>query len=144
MLWLYNFGSLDYDKGKDAFTLRKFNGQVHARDSKQGIAPNVIHTQDALMLQAAVVQCDAMGITDLMVIHDSFATVLADVDTMSGVLRMALASLYEDYDVWDDIRTQTIARLDDPQNIEAVLPAPDPSAGTLVLSQILKSKYAFS
>ena len=141
--WLYNFEAMDYDRENDSLGLRKFNGQVEGRDSKQGISPNVIHTQDALMLQMTVLSCKQNAIDDLMVVHDSFATVAADAKLMNGCIRLAMANLYDDYDLWADIRDQTIARLDQQASIDMIKDIPDRSVGKLNVADILKAKHAF-
>ena len=134
---------MDYDRENDSLGLRKFNGQVEGRDSKQGISPNVIHTQDALMLQMTVLSCKQNAIDDLMVVHDSFATVAADAKLMNGCIRLAMANLYDDYDLWADIRDQTIARLDQQASIDMIKDIPDRSVGKLNVADILKAKHAF-
>ena len=141
--WLYNFEAMEYDRENDSLSLRRFNGQVEGRDSKQGISPNVIHTQDALMLQLAVLSCKQNAIDDLMVVHDSFATVAADAKLMNGCIRLAMANLYDDYDLWADIRDQTIARLDQQASIDMIKDIPDRSIGKLNVADILKAPYAF-
>ena len=79
--------------------------------------------------------CASHGVTDLMVVHDSFSTTIADASTMSWAIREAFVQLYYDYCLFSDIKEQVLAMLDQPEladlpdipykgslDIEAVLP----------------------
>ena len=124
--------------------LKKSNGRVDYRKSRQGIAPNVIHSQDGLMLQMAVCLCDEEDLNDIMVVHDSFATTIADVGKMRQLVLLAMRDLYHKYDLWTDIREQVVARLDNPESVEMIKEMPDRTVGTLVIDDILKSNYALA
>ena len=143
-LLFYNHDLKEFITGYKPLSLRKFNGQVHRAHSRQGIAPNVIHSQDALMLQMAVLLCEENDITDMMVVHDSFATTIADVGMMRQLVLIAMRDLYHDYDLWQDIYDQVVARLDNQESVDMILPVPDRSKGKLNLDEILKSNYAVS
>ena len=96
------------------------------------------------MLQFAVMLCAENDINDLMVVHDSFATTIADAGMMRQLVLMAMRDLYHDYDLWQDIYDQVVARLDNQESIDMILPVPDRSKGKLNLDDILKSNYAVS
>lgn len=142
--WLFDFELMEYDRASESLALRRFTDQIEARESRQAISPNVIHTQDAAMLQGAVMLCEQENIHDLMVVHDSFATTIADAQTMSGLLRLALVDLYDDYDLWAVIDEQVRSMIENPANLVFIKPYPDRSKGKLKLEEVMKSDYAFS
>ena len=143
-LLFYNFDLKELVAGSQALSLRKFSGRVHRAHSRQGIAPNTIHAQDALMLQMAVLLCEEEDITDMMVVHDSFATCIADVDNMRRLILLAMHDLYDDYDLWDDILQQVTERLEQQESIDMIVQPPNRAAGKLNLRDILGSNYAVS
>ena len=96
------------------------------------------------MLQMAVVLCDEKDLNDIMVVHDSFATTIADVAEMRTAVLLAMRDLYVDYDLWQDIYDQVVARLDDPKSIEMIAPLPDRSVGKLDVEDIMNSNYALA
>jgi DNA-directed RNA polymerase len=60
---------------------------------------------------------------------------------MAQCLRLAFVDLYEDYNLYEDIRDQVLAQLDNPEDADL---APLPKRGDLDVRQILASDYAFS
>ena len=85
-------------------------GEVHegldaidASDSKSGIAPNVIHAMDATHLMMTVLRCIDYGVTDIMVVHDSFATTIGGAQRMSQAIREAFVELYDGYCLYSDV-----------------------------------------
>lgn len=143
-LLFYNHDLKEFNPVSQALSLRKFDGRVHRQNSRQGIAPNLIHAQDALMLQMAVLLCEEHDITDMMVVHDSFATCIADVRMMRSLVLLAMRDLYDDYDLWAEVRKQVVARLENDESIEMIIDAPDRETGKLNLDEILKSNYALA
>jgi DNA-directed RNA polymerase len=151
--WLHSFRTIprtkkrdevpagEIDRACESLSLTKYTGRVDSRKARNAIAPNIIHAQDALLLQMAVLLCAEEGVTDVMVIHDSFATTIANAGVMSQCLRLAFVDLYEDYNLYEDIRDQVLAQLDNPDEAEL---APMPKRGDLDLRVILGSDYAFS
>ena len=96
------------------------------------------------MLQMAVLLCQEDDINDIMVVHDSFATTIADVAEMRRRVLLAMVDLYHDYDLWQDIYDQVVARLDNPESVAMIKPMPDRSVGKLNVEDILKSNYAIA
>ena len=94
------------------------------------------------MLQMAIRLCEEEDINDVMVVHDSFATTIADVAKMRQLVLLAMRDLYYDYDLWSDIREQVVARLDNPESVAMIKPMPDRESGELIIEDILKSNYA--
>jgi len=119
----------------------QFDDKV-AKRSERAVAPNVIHAMDATHLMMTVLKCADRGVEDMMVVHDSFATTIGNAKIMSGTVREQLIALYEDYDLYTEIRNQAADLLDNPDNI-ADLPQP-PKKRQLNLHGIIDSQYCFS
>ena len=86
-----------------------------------------------------------LGITDIMVVHDSFSTTIAGTKALSWAIRQAFIDLYDGYCVYQDLLDQVIAQLDNPE--EADLPSIPPKgegSNRLNLSEVLLSDYCFS
>lgn len=103
------------ERNVERLSLAKFNGQVHRGESRQAISPNIIHAQDGLLLQMAVTLCaEANDIRDLMVVHDSFATIPADARVMRNAIRLATVDLYGgDFNLCEEIRLRVISDIND-------------------------------
>jgi DNA-directed RNA polymerase len=63
-----------------------------------------------------VLQCKDKGLTDIMVVHDSFATNIADTRTLSLATRQQFIDLYHDYCLFEDILAQARETHSDPDN----------------------------
>jgi len=116
--------------------------EVNATQSVNAVAPNIIHSMDATHLMMTALKCEQMGVNDLMVVHDSFATSLGDINTLAYAVRQTFVDLYTDYNLYEDFKNQCAARLDDPERIARL---PDvPERGNLDLNGVIESDYCFS
>jgi DNA-directed RNA polymerase len=89
--------------------------------------------------------CHELGVDDLMVVHDSFAATLGNIDKLTFAVRRAFVDLYKDYNLYEDFRQQCADRLDDPALIDRLPPVPKiRENGTLDLEGVLESEYCFS
>lgn len=70
--------------------------ELDRNKQRTAIAPNFIHSMDASHLQLVVLACLKEGITNFQLIHDSFATDLANSDRMYHIIREQFVALYED------------------------------------------------
>lgn len=112
----------------------------HAQMS--GVAPNVIHALDGCHLQMSVRTMAALGVPNLLVIHDSFATHAGNVQVLSQVLRETLLDLYGgDYSPLQNIVDNARGVMSDAgfSNIKKI-----PERGELDLSGILEADYTFA
>lgn len=110
--------------------------------SIRAVAPNVIHAMDATHLMMTVIECFNEGVEDMMVVHDSFATTIGNAATMSSVVRSTMVHLYENTNLYQEIREQVAARLERQENIDALPNLPE--EGGLDLTGIYASQYCFS
>jgi len=61
----------------------------------QGFSPNYIHSLDASHLMMTINELQKEGISDIVTVHDSFATHANDVGIMSKILRDSFVALHE-------------------------------------------------
>jgi DNA-directed RNA polymerase len=100
-------------------------------------APNVIHSFDSAHLMRTVIRCKAGGISDLALVHDSFGTHAADIDTLNRLIREEFVSIYSApaLEQWRG----TVAELTGVQDLPAV-----PQLGAFDVTKVLKSPFFFS
>ena len=139
----------DRDTGKlkkNAKNVTKvYTDKVNRDQSINAIAPNIIHSMDATHLMKTALLCHELGVDDLMVVHDSFAATLGNIDKLTFAVRRAFVDLYKDYNLYEDFRQQCADRLDDPALIDRLPPVPKiRENGTLDLEGVLESEYCFS
>lgn len=100
-------------------------------------APNVIHSFDAAHLMRTAIRCKAADIRDLALVHDSFGTHAADIDTLNRLLREEFVSIYSAPALaqWRD----TVVELTGVQDLPEV-----PQLGEFDVNEVLKSPFFFS
>lgn len=116
-------------------------GHIDPRKQRQGIAPNFVHSMDASHLMLTVLACADKGINSFAMIHDSYGTTAADAETMFHTVREVFVSTYTEHDVLRDIYEQVRLQLS-PKALKKL--KQPPTQGTLDLSGVINSKYAFS
>jgi len=113
---------------------------VHARRQVSGLAPNFVHSMDAAHLMVTVNNCEANGIRDFAMIHDSFGCHASDVPLMNAILRESFVQMYSDNVLagfHDELRQQL-----PPEVFEGIDPPPE--QGRLDLSCVRDSSYFFA
>lgn len=115
---------------------------IDARKQESGIAPNFVHSQDGNHLRTTVVHAnEEYGIESFALIHDSFGTIPADAANLFKAVRETLVDTYESNDVIMDFYEQFADQLHESQLEEM----PEvPSKGSLELSKVLESDFAFA
>lgn len=104
------------------------------------ISPNIIHALDSTHLMMSVNKCSDAGINDLLVVHDCYSTTIGKAKEMSLLTREAFIELYDGYCVYEDLKEQTLMRLDNaPDNFKEI-----PPKGDLDINEVYKSDYFFS
>jgi DNA-directed RNA polymerase len=129
------------DRRIDVVVADGYKETINKVSARNAVSPNVIHSCDASHVRRVVLAAKAEGITDYLLIHDSFATHACDVARFSEIIREQLVSLYEGWDPLQAIYDTAWAQLS-PEGREK-LPTP-PQKGTLDLKLILRSEYAFA
>lgn len=115
--------------------------RIKKSKAKSACAPNVIHSMDASHLLLTVLKAVDEGITDVLLIHDSFATNAAQTGRFFDIIREAMVEMYENYCPFEVIYQEAYAALSDEGR--AKLP-PVPKKGSLDLNGIKESLYAFA
>ena len=77
-------------------SLMELTDQKDTIGSRNGIAPNYIHSLDASHLMHTALKCAKEGIVSFSFIHDSFGTHAADMEMMSRVLRETFVEMYSE------------------------------------------------
>lgn len=109
---------------------------------ESGISPNFVHSQDGSHLRKTVVKAsECYGVEFFALIHDSFGTIPAKAGKMFKAVRETMVETYTDNDVLDDFREQFMEQLHESQ-LEKMPPLP--TKGTLDISKILESEFAFA
>ena len=109
---------------------------------RNAAAPNVIHAMDANHLRAVILGCLMSNpqIKSLSLIHDSFGAVPSDLPALFHIVRSTFVEQYEDYNLFESLRTQVGWYLD---NKKALAKLEAPERGDLDLQQVVNSDYCF-
>jgi DNA-directed RNA polymerase len=108
------------------------------RAHRNSISPNFVHSLDAAHLVRTVVAAANEGIDQMCVIHDSFACTPGNAGRLNRIVREEFVRMYEEHDVLAEFKASILSQFPG-----IVLPDP-PEKGTLDLSGVLNSQYAFS
>lgn len=119
----------------------KPTGVIKKAKCKSTIAANWIHSLDAAHLQAAVNAATEVGITDMLLIHDSFSTHACDTSEFQGVIKRTFVDMYLSHDVFAEFRENCMADISE-KGMSKIPPLPD--KGALDLEQVMFSDYCFS
>ncbi len=120
--------------------LKKATRSLKLNLSKQvnAIVANLVHSLDAAHLMMTVRELKARGVTDVSVVHDSFAVHACDVDVMNEVLREQFVRLHTEFTLgtfWKSVKAAA------PRGV--ALPEP-PATGALDLAAVRTSEYFFA
>jgi DNA-directed RNA polymerase len=114
--------------------------KIDKRRQSSGISPNFVHSMDACALMMSVRRALNCGVTNFGMVHDSYGTLAADMDTMATCLREAFVELYET-DVLEEFRNSILAGLSEKNQKEV---PPCPPKGNLELSAVKQAVYFFA
>jgi DNA-directed RNA polymerase len=120
--------------------LRKPNAKlgIDKRAQANGIVAHVVHSLDASHMMNTVLELRARGLTDVAMVHDSYAVHACDVALMNSVLRDTFVKLHDEFTPAGLLKQ---IRRTAPRGVE--LPEPPP-LGTLDLAAVRESAYFFS
>lgn len=132
--------------GSIRITMRVGGGQDEAVETdkakqRSAISPNFVHSMDASHLMLTALACKEQGIEHFAMIHDSFGTCPGNAGLMFRVVREEFVRMYSEHDVIKGFYEGFCLSLTD----DALEKVPElPPKGTLDLSQVVNSKYAFA
>jgi len=112
------------------------DGKISTARQIRGLPPNFVHSFDASHMMATVLACSEAGLRSYSMIHDSYGTHAADMDTMNRCLREEFVKMYEGF---------SLARLHRGWQLELGIELPEPpTPGSLDLTQVIQSPYFFA
>lgn len=111
-------------------------GEISLARQVRGLPPNFVHSFDAAHMMLSVVAAHKAGLTSFSMIHDSYGTHAAHIDTLNTELRAQFVQMYQPA-ILADLHKEWSAL------IGVELPPPPPQ-GDLDLSQVLLSPYFFA
>jgi DNA-directed RNA polymerase, mitochondrial len=103
-----------------------------------GVSPNFVHSLDAAALVKTVNEAVRSGISEFMMIHDSFGVPAADAEKMATIIRAVYAEVFND-DLLERFREEVQGYA--PEGV--VIPAP-PKGGGLDVGLVKDSPYFFA
>ena len=101
--------------------------EVSMKKQKNGVSPNFVHSLDAAALVKTVLGARDRGITDFMMVHDSYGVPAQDAGTMSEVLREVYADMFRE-NLLERFRDEVQAYAPEGVTIPAELAVPAPPA----------------
>lgn len=112
--------------------------KINTAKARSSIAPNFVHSCDAAHLALTVARAAELGLTEFALVHDSFGTTAADMDTFYGAVRAAFVAMYRDHDVLAEFAEDVSGVLE-----QGALPD-RPKAGNMSIDSVLASAYCFA
>ena len=106
-----------------------------------GVSPNLVHACDADHLKHTVNAAVAEGITQIATVHDSFGCLPCHAGRFNEIIREQFVRMYQEHDVLREILDS--AKHDLTEANHNRLPEL-PTYGTLDITSVLKSQFAFS
>lgn len=85
--------------GRTIINVREPSNVINTRKMQTSSAPNFIHTMDASHLIKAVCSMADNGLTDIVVIHDSFGTHAGNTEVLRNCLLESFVNMYKENDV---------------------------------------------
>lgn len=115
-----------------------YTNELDATAHKKGLSPNYIHSLDASHLMMTVNALTQRGISDIVTVHDSFATHANDVTTLSRTLRESFVVLHK-----KEILPELCQFWEELFGVEQKK-IPYVDKGSFDLDEVLKSEYFFA
>lgn len=116
-------------------TIRTPTTQLDARKMVNGIAPNYIHSLDAVLMFRTVERLLARGVSAFALIHDSYGVHASDTQKLAEEVRESYIELFEDEPLYNFVEQAAPFR---------ALEAKEIVIGDLNLDEVRYSDYVFS
>lgn len=118
-----------------------YTDELISSKQKNGMSPNFVHSCDAAHLQLTALNAKEAGINSVLMIHDSFSCLPADMEQFHKITTDSFVDMYEN---WDAIQEFYLSAIRSIGTEHAHLITPPPEMGELDLSTTRESKYAFA
>ncbi|WP_419810781.1 DNA-directed RNA polymerase [Bacterioplanoides sp.] len=126
------------------FNLSVEQDEIDVRKSGSATAANFVHSMDASALAMTVLSANDNGITDLLMIHDSYgchASKMGGEYGLASLLRKEFVKMYSENDVLKDLRSLVIDEI----GPDVITELPDlPLRGSFDLTAVENSPYFFA
>ena len=127
----------------------KYTSELDAGEQANAIAPNFVHSFDSSHLQFSVLAAFEEGMTNFLVIHDSFATDCLKAGRFNMIIREQFVKMYSTIDYINKFHNDCEMQLsefdEDGDPISYIeLATPQESRGNFDINQVLESEYFFS
>jgi len=124
-----------YLDGRVSLTYYKDVKTLSPSDMALAVAPNFVHSMDANLLRASIMQALDKGITEFAMVHDSFGVHASEMSTfLHQCVKPAFVDMYKK-DVLQEFASTLPADMDIPAK---------PERGCLVLEDVQNSEFFFS
>lgn len=121
------------------YRLGNFTPKVSARQAKNSIAPNFIHSLDSALVHITVDKAWAKGVRGMACIHDSFGGLAEDMDLINDAIREAAAEMYSQ-PVLEKFVQEVLAQI----GPSAIMDVEMPKRGSFDPRDVAFSKYFVS
>jgi DNA-directed RNA polymerase len=135
-----------------------FTKELLEHKQRNSIAPNVVHSLDSAHLMSVVLKSVDNGISDFLLIHDSFAALPNQMPRFNALIRDAFVELYEHNEPLNEILSNAVEDLmalvtacEDADGMKKLQKSMQdlgklgiPAKGTLNLEDVKQSAYAFA
>ena len=112
---------------------------IEKHKQANAVAPNVVHSLDAAALVHTIKQAMDEGVESFAAVHDSYATVPADMAVLANAARMSFVKLYSSHNVIQQLYEQFAAQAPPDKKV----PKP-PALGQLDVNAVMASEYFFA
>ena len=123
-------------------TYRREINKKNSRKYSSSISPNIVHSLDAAIVQGVALYCKNADepISNLLMVHDSFATTPNRIDQLNKIIRKVVIDLFSE-DYLEILYKDWEAQLPEPYKSRLTSP---PERGNLDINEIANSSYFFS
>jgi DNA-directed RNA polymerase len=113
--------------------------EIELHKQANAVAPNVVHSLDAAALVHTVKQAKDEGVESFAAVHDSYATVPADMAVLANAARMSFVKLYSSHHVIQELYEQFVKQAPPGKTVP-----PPPNLGLLDVNAVMASEYFFA
>ena len=127
----------------------RYTSELDGGEQANAIAPNFVHSFDTAHLQFSVIAGADEGLTNFLVIHDSFSTDCLKAGRFNMIIREQFVKMYSNVDYINKFHQDCEMQLSEfdedgaPLNM-IELATPQESRGNFDINQVLESEYFFS
>ena len=127
----------------------RYTSELDGGEQANAIAPNFVHSFDSAHLQFSTIAAAEEGMTNFLVIHDSFATDALKAGRFNAIIREQFVKMYSSIDYVSKFHNDCGMQLsefdEDGDPISVIeLATPREARGNFDINLVLESKYFFS